>query len=118
MKDTKLVDAGGQPIRTVTVPVIKYKNFSIPIRIVQKEDRVNPTTEGIRPMELLKEVRAMYLELQDRFVVLATLLSVVAKTDPELDSAMSQMGITLKDMNEEFIYKPDPSKMDQVAPKT
>lgn len=106
---SKIVDAQGNDIKTKQVPAVHWNDFVIPIRTVTKEQFVD-FKSSVSPAEVIQEVRAGYLEMQDRFVLLATGLSLVAKQNPggEMDKYLSQMGLVLVDMNGKKIYEPNP----------
>jgi hypothetical protein len=115
--ETNLVDAQGRKVQTSSIPCIKYKEFVIPIRTVTESSLAKVVEGGIRPADIIKEIRAQYVELQDRFLILSTLLAVIAKKDPggDLDRAMSQMGLTLTDYQGAKIYSPNPELIEEKA---
>lgn len=104
-----LVGANGKPIKSNKVPVVHYENFVLPVRILQKEDTVQASS-SVSPGDVIQEMRAAYIEMVDRFTLMATGLSVVAKQNPggEMDKYLSSIGLVLTDMAGNKIYDPNP----------
>lgn len=114
--ESKLVDGAGKPIEKNTIPVVSWKGFTLPIRILTN-DKLVPQKDSVHPGEIINEMRSGYLEMQDRFTLLSVGLAVLAKKDPggELDQYLSQVGLVLKDFKNQIIYEPNPDLMEKVA---
>ena len=106
---SNLVDSRGQDIKTTKIPAVHWKGYSLPIRVLSEEDTVKEKG-SVSPADVIKEMRAMYIELQDRFTLLATGLAAQAKENPggEVDQYLSEIGLTLTDMQGKKMYEPNP----------
>lgn len=106
---SNLVDAGGKEIKTTKIPAVHWKEYSLPVRVLTKEDTVDQKA-SVSPAAVIKEMRAMYIELQDRFTLLASGLAAQAKENPggEVDRYLSEIGLVLTDMQGKKMYEPNP----------
>jgi hypothetical protein len=106
---TNLVDAKGRPIKNNSIPVVNYGEFTLPVRILRKEDTVQASA-SVSPGDVIQEMRAAYIEMVDRFTLMASGLAVMAKQSPggELDKYLSSIGLVLTDLNGKKLYEPNP----------
>lgn len=108
MADSKnaLYDASGQEIKKSSIPTVMWKDHVLPLRLLTQEECV-PEKQSISPGHIIRELRAQYVEMNDRFTLLASGLAVLAKTNPELKEFLDSVGIEIKDLKGNHIYKPE-----------
>lgn len=123
---TNLVDAKGQPLKigktkeeANSVPVVYWESHPMPIRILTKEDSV-VVGSAVTPTEVIKEMRAAYIEMVDRFNLLATGFAAISKENPggAVDSFMSQIGLVVRDLQGNVIYQPQADFMPKDQPNS
>lgn len=104
---SNLVGPDGQPIKTVTVPVVHYDGFVFPMHMVQDEEIAKPTEKGVKPSEIIAEMRATAREMRHRFTILAAGLVVAAKDGPEkLDAYLNEIGLVITDAKGQKFFEP------------
>ena len=105
---SNLVDSKGKPIKQNSIPVVNYQEFTLPVRILRKEDTVQESA-SVSPGAVIQEMRAAYIEMVDRFTLMASGLAVVAKENPggEMDKYLSSIGLVLTDLNGKKLYEPN-----------
>lgn len=101
-----LVDAKGMEIKTKKIAVIKFGEFEIPMMPLKPEEQAKTTDGGIRPDEMLREMRAMYREMHNRFNFLAIGLAQIALENPKskVKELLDSAGLVLTDFNGKTIY--------------
>ena len=100
---SNLVDPSGNPIKTATVPIIQWKAYQIPLRLVSKEDAV-PEKGSVSPLDVIKELRAVHREMIDRFNYLSIGLSTLASKNQELADFLKASGLQLTDYQGRTIF--------------
>ena len=98
-QEKRLVDPQGREIQKVTVPVVKYKEFSFAFDCIRDEERVKVNAQNgtIRPSEVVLEMRALQRELNHRFTVLAAALASATKGPEELNAFLKAIGLEVID---------------------
>ena len=105
--ESQILGADGKPIRTVQIPTLQVDDFVIGIDLVSDDEMVQSTKDGLRPGDLLKELRATNREHRHRFNIIMTLFSYATKGPEELKRAMDSMGLHVRDLNDKTIYGPE-----------
>jgi len=106
---SNIVGPDGKPVQTNSIPCVMWGEFTLPIRVLSKNDAVDPKS-SVTPGDVIKEMRASYMEMQDRFTLLSIGMAIQAKANPggEMDQYLSQIGVVLKDLQGKVIYEPSP----------
>jgi hypothetical protein len=107
MEASQLIGPDGKPIKTNSIPVLKYKEFTFPMRLLSEADAVKPGKEGqIRPGDIIKEYRAAFTELSDRVNLLTAIICVLAKDGvPEVKSFLDSVGVNSLDLDNKVVYR-------------
>lgn len=108
IQTSKLLGADGKEIKKRSVPTVKYKDFLLPVEFVKDEEMTVIGDKGIRPSDIIRELRATQREMRQRFVLLATGM-VAAATDGNgaLKEYLDTIGLVLSDLQGKVIFKPD-----------
>ena len=93
-----------------TVPVVGFKEYILPMRVLTNDKVIPANKEAVSPLEIVNEYRAMYQEMQDRFSILAIGLSLLAKGNPDIKEFLDSVGLTLRDFQGKPIYEPELKK--------
>ena len=100
-----LVDAKGEEVKKISIPVIKYKDFVFPITTVTPEYQNYIGPDGqVRPLDIIKELRMALDEMRNKFTVLSVGLAIAAKSNPEVDEYLTTIGLVLEDLNKKRFY--------------
>lgn len=105
-KDTNLVDAQGKEIKKVTIPVVHYQGFRFALDSVRADEIATITDKGVRPGDIIKELRAARREASDRFTILAAALAVAAKHGTDaLQEYLQEIGLRISDIDGRKFYE-------------
>ena len=111
---SNLVGPNGQPVETRTIPIVKYNEFIFPMHMVEKEEIVQLSDKGIKPSDIIKELRATAREMRHRFTVIAAGLVVAAQKGPEeLDKFLSSIGLVITDAKGQKFFEYTPEDPDR-----
>lgn len=96
-----------ESLKTISIPVVKIKDFQFPYRQVTEEEMVNINPEGGRvdPLSLVKEMRAHRRELSDQISLIFAALSKI--DNPEVKEVLDALGLTISDVHKRQFYPPE-----------
>jgi len=114
-KGTGLVGPNGEPVKTVNIPVVKFEDFVFPMHMVEREELINVGEEGVKPSEIIRELRAVTREMRHRFTILATGMVVASRTDKELKNFLDSIGLVITDAKSKTFFTPDAPETDKFA---
>lgn len=109
METSPLIGPDGKPIKTNTIPVVKYKDFVFPMRLLSADDIVKPGAGGqLRPGDIIKEYRSAYTELSDRVNLLTAILCTIIQDGiAEGKIFLESTGAQSTDLNDKVLYPRD-----------
>lgn len=108
-RNSPILDADGKPIEVASVPVVKYKDFVFPIHTLEKAELTTMSKEGVRPTDIITEIRAIGREMRHRFNLLAVGLVLAAKEGPEeLENYLNSIGLVITDVKGNTFFQADP----------
>jgi siroheme synthase len=83
-----------------TIPVLKIKDYVFSFYKMSEEDLVKlEKGSPVKPLDVIKEMRAMQRENRDFMTVLAVLLASATKGEESLKEVINQMKLVIKDLN-------------------
>jgi len=99
-KKPTVVDAKGQEIKEKTIPVLKIKDFVFSFYKMTEDDFVKlEKGNPIKPLDVIKEMRAMQRENRDFLTALAMLIASATKGEDNLKDVINEMKLVIKDLN-------------------
>ncbi len=102
---SKIVGADGKPMKTVTLPTVKFRDFQFSFQAFSKEDVATKKNGGLRPGDLVREYRARCKELEDRIQILTAILCVSISEGPEAGKEfLKSIGARVVDLNNKVIF--------------
>lgn len=107
MKEEKtgLVDNSGEEVKKISIPVVKFRDFVFPITTVTPEYQNYVGSEGgVRPIDIVREVRMTLDEMRNKFTVLSVGLAVIAETNPDVKDYLNEIGLVLEDLNKKRFF--------------
>jgi hypothetical protein len=107
VKKPQLVDSQGREIKQVTMPVIKIGEHTFAFDTVRAEEKVDLDSEkGVRPGDIVKELRALEREVSHRFTLLAAALAAATKGIDNLEEFLTGLGLEVVDIQGKKFYSP------------
>jgi hypothetical protein len=107
MDEKKVVDASGKEVKHTSIPVIKIRDFIFSFYKMQEEDFVKiEKGKPIKPLDVIKEMRAMQRENRDFLTALAMLIVSSIEGPKHLDEIAKEMKLVIKDLQGKQYYPP------------
>ena len=96
-----------ESLKTVSIPVVKIKDFQFPYRQVTEDEVVTINPEGgkIDPLALIKEMRAHRRELSDQISLIFAALSKI--NNPDVQEVLGSLNLTISDIHKRQFYPPE-----------
>lgn len=106
----------GKPVETVNIPIVKFDDFIFPMHMMEKDELVQTGEEGVRPSDIIKELRAISREMRQRFTILAAGLVCASKGgEEELTRFLNSIGLVISDINGKKFFTPEMPNQDKFA---
>ena len=113
-KDTGLVGADGKPLKTVNVPIVKFDDFIFPMHMVEQDEMAQVTEKGVKPSDIIREMRAVGREMRHRFTILAAGLVLASQKGPEeVERFLNSIGLVITDIKGNKFFEPKLADNDQ-----
>lgn len=74
---SNIVDQDGKEIVRVAMPVVEYGEYQLPLRRVMPQDRADMSEKGVRPVDLIREIRATQASVSDNGTLLLVAMIIL-----------------------------------------
>ena len=106
VRKPELLGSDGKPIKSVTLPIVKFRDFTFAMQVLQKSDITKAKNGEVRPQQLIHEYRARCRELDDRCQLLMAILCVTIDQGLEAGREfLDSVGAVVTDIDNKVLYK-------------
>lgn len=100
----------------VKIPVVQYKGFQFPMRVLKEEDWVKATNGEITPEGVVRELRAHVVALEDKITIL--LAAITLSPGDDVKEFLKGIGLTIMDVNQKAFPSGEPVDISKMNPPT